>query len=40
MKEPLNGKKVLITGSSMGIGTCYVGFVSTAPKMDPASKKF
>jgi len=33
-------QNMVMAAHSLGLGTCYVGFVSTALKMDPATKKF
>ncbi|HOJ13855.1 MAG TPA: nitroreductase family protein [Deltaproteobacteria bacterium] len=33
-------QNMVLAAHSLGLGTCYVGFVSTALKMDPATKKF
>lgn len=33
-------QNMVLAAHSLGLGTCYVGFVSTALKMDPSCKKF
>ncbi len=33
-------QNMVLAAHSLGLGTCYVGFVATALKMDPATKKF